>query len=99
MTWGGLNLLPALPEIFLLSAVSAILLIDRKQAGEVVSANLSDHRIMLTMPLKVRELRETLIMLAPYAGYPNVAPLIMACEEVISTWEKDGRPGPAEPTT
>ena len=45
------------------------------------------------------ELRETLIMLAPYAGYPNVAPLIMACEEVISTWEKDGRPGPAEPTT
>src|SRR5512145_534414 len=28
MTWGGLNLLPALPEIFLLCAVSAILLID-----------------------------------------------------------------------
>lgn len=41
------------------------------------------------------ELRETLIMLAPYAGYPNVAPLIMACEEVISTWTKDGEPGPA----
>ncbi len=40
------------------------------------------------------ELRETLIMLAPYAGYPNVAPLIMACEEVISTWVKDGEPGP-----
>lgn len=44
------------------------------------------------------ELRETLIMLAPYAGYPNVAPLIMACEEVISTWEKDGRPGPPDAT-
>ncbi len=29
------------------------------------------------------ELRETLISLAPYAGYPNVAPLIMACETVI----------------
>jgi len=43
------------------------------------------------------ELRETLIMLAPYAGYPNVAPLIMACEEVISTWVKDGEPGPADP--
>ncbi len=41
------------------------------------------------------ELRETLIMLAPYAGYPNVAPLIMACEEVISTWVEDGEPGPA----
>jgi len=44
------------------------------------------------------ELRETLIMLAPYAGYPNVAPLIMACEEVIATWIEDGEPGPAEPT-
>jgi len=41
------------------------------------------------------ELRETLIMLAPYAGYPNVAPLIMACEEVISTWTADGEPGPS----
>jgi len=30
------------------------------------------------------ELRETLIMLAPYAGYPNVAPLIVKCEETIN---------------
>lgn len=44
------------------------------------------------------ELRETLIMLAPYAGYPNVAPLIMACEEVIATWVADGEPGPVEAT-
>lgn len=44
------------------------------------------------------ELRETLIMLAPYAGYPNVAPLIMACEEVIATWTSDGEPGPADPS-
>lgn len=29
------------------------------------------------------ELRECLIMLAPYAGYPNVAPLIMVVEEAI----------------
>lgn len=43
------------------------------------------------------ELRETLIMLAPYAGYPNVAPLILACEDVITTWTADGEPGPAEP--
>jgi 4-carboxymuconolactone decarboxylase len=41
------------------------------------------------------ELRETLIMLAPYAGYPNVAPLVTACEEVIATWIADGEPGPA----
>jgi serine/threonine-protein kinase len=43
--------------------IPAILLIDRKQAGEVDSANLSDHRVMLMMPLKVRELRETLVKL------------------------------------
>lgn len=42
------------------------------------------------------ELRETLIMLAPYAGYPNVAGLVLACEEVISTWVEDGEPGPAD---
>jgi 4-carboxymuconolactone decarboxylase len=36
------------------------------------------------------ELRETLVMLAPYAGYPNVAPLVIACEEVITTWQADG---------
>lgn len=47
--------------------------------------------------LSADELRETLIMLAPYAGYPNVAPLIMACEEVIATWVADGEPGPATP--
>lgn len=29
------------------------------------------------------ELRETLIMLAPYAGYPQVAPLIAVTEEAI----------------
>jgi 4-carboxymuconolactone decarboxylase len=39
------------------------------------------------------ELRETLVMLAPYAGYPSVAPLVLACEDVISTWVRDGEPG------
>ena len=32
------------------------------------------------------ELRETLIALAPYAGYPVVAPLIGPCETAISDW-------------
>jgi 4-carboxymuconolactone decarboxylase len=32
------------------------------------------------------ELRETLVMLAPYAGYPNVARLVVACEDVVRTW-------------
>lgn len=30
------------------------------------------------------ELRETLIMLAPYAGYPMVAQLVVLCETVIA---------------
>jgi 4-carboxymuconolactone decarboxylase len=38
------------------------------------------------------ELRETLIMLAPYAGYPNVSGLVMVCEEVIATWIGEGSP-------
>lgn len=29
-------------------------------------------------------LRETLVMLAPYAGYPKVASLVVPCEEVIA---------------
>jgi 4-carboxymuconolactone decarboxylase len=35
------------------------------------------------------ELRETLIMLAPYAGYPVVTPLLKSCEEVIGAWQQD----------
>ncbi len=35
------------------------------------------------------ELRETLITLAPYAGYPRVAGLIGECESVIAKWEKE----------
>ena len=38
------------------------------------------------------ELRETLVMLAPYAGYPNIAGLVVPCEEVIGTWLADGSP-------
>lgn len=33
------------------------------------------------------ELRETLVMLAPYAGYPNVAPMVGMCEQVIGEWK------------
>jgi len=43
--------------------------------------------------LTPEELRETLIMLAPYAGYPNVAAILLATEDVISTWQAEGEPG------
>jgi 4-carboxymuconolactone decarboxylase len=36
------------------------------------------------------ELRETLIILAPYAGYPNVAGLVLSCEEAINDWRANG---------
>ena len=42
------------------------------------------------------ELRETLVMLAPYAGYPNVAGLLLPTEEVIATWQQDGESGSEE---
>ena len=68
----------------------------------VIAANgqLDTWKIQARASLRNRELtpdelRETLIMLAPYAGYPNVAGLVLACEEVIGTWVKDGEPGPA----
>ncbi len=38
------------------------------------------------------ELRETLLMLAPYAGYPNISSLIVPCEEVIGAWLAEGSP-------
>ena len=36
------------------------------------------------------ELRETLVILAPYAGYPNVAGLVLSCEEAINDWRAGG---------
>ncbi len=42
------------------------------------------------------ELRETLIMLAPYAGYPNVAPLVATCEAVIHELSEAARSGENE---
>ena len=55
-------------------------------------------RVLLSAALKrgeltPDELRETLVMLAPYAGYPNVAGLVVPCEEVIGRWTADGSPG------
>lgn len=35
--------------------------------------------------LDADQLREVLVTLAPYAGYPNVAPAVAVCEEVINS--------------
>ena len=43
------------------------------------------------------ELRETLVILAPYAGYPNVAGLVLPCEEAINEWRRAGS-GVNDPT-
>ena len=43
--------------------VPAILFVDQKQTDLVKSAALAEHRVLLSMPLKVRELRDTLLKL------------------------------------
>jgi 4-carboxymuconolactone decarboxylase len=65
-------------------------------AGQVDTWRIQARAALRRRELTPDELRETLITLAPYAGYPNVAPLVAACEEVISTWGADGEPGPVE---
>jgi 4-carboxymuconolactone decarboxylase len=62
-------------------------------AGQVDTWKIQARAALRRRELSPDGLRETLIMLAPYAGYPNVAPLVVACEEVISTWTADGEPG------
>lgn len=63
--------------------------------GQVDTWKIQARAALRRRELTPDQLRETLIMLAPYAGYPNVAGLIVPCEEVIATWIADGEPGPA----
>ena len=65
-------------------------------AGQVDTFKIQGRAALRNGELTPDQLREVLIALAPYAGYPNVAPLIGPCEEVIATWIADGEPGPAE---
>jgi 4-carboxymuconolactone decarboxylase len=67
--------------------------------GQVDTWKIQARASLRNRELTPDELRETLIMLAPYAGYPNVSGLVVACEEVISKWKADGEPGPAEPSS
>jgi 4-carboxymuconolactone decarboxylase len=62
-------------------------------AGQVDTWRIQARAALRRRELSPDQLRETLIMLAPYAGYPKVAPLVAACEEVIGTWQADGEPG------
>ena len=64
-------------------------------AGQVDTWRIQARAALRRRELTPDELRETLVMVAPYAGYPNVAPLVLACEDVISAWVADGEPGPA----
>ena len=64
-------------------------------AGQVDTWKIQARAALRRRELTPDELRETLIVLAPYAGYPNVAGLVAECEGVIATWVADGEPGPA----
>lgn len=63
-------------------------------AGQVDTWKIQARAALRNGELSPDELRETLIMLAPYAGYPRVSGLIGSCEEVIAKWKADGEPGP-----
>ena len=65
--------------------------------GQVDTWKIQARAALRRRELTPAELRETLIMLAPYAGYPNVAGLVSACEEVIGVWTREGEPGFDEP--
>ena len=62
-------------------------------SGQVDTWKIQARAALRRRELTPDELRETLIMLAPYAGYPNVAALLLPTEEVIATWQQDGEPG------
>jgi 4-carboxymuconolactone decarboxylase len=62
-------------------------------SGQVDTFKIQARAALRRRELTPDELRETLVMLAPYAGYPNVAGLIVPVEEVINTWVADGEPG------
>ena len=61
--------------------------------GQVDTWKIQARAALRRRELTPDELRETLIMLAPYAGYPNVAALLLPTEEVIATWQEEGEPG------
>lgn len=67
--------------------------------GHVDTWKIQARAALRNRELSPEELRETLIMLAPYAGYPNVSSLVAATEEVIGAWIADGEPGPADEAT
>ncbi|MBV8957211.1 MAG: carboxymuconolactone decarboxylase family protein [Actinobacteria bacterium] len=64
--------------------------------GQIETWRIQARAALRRRELTPDELRETLIMLAPYAGFPNVSGFVVACEEIISAWVADGEPGPAD---
>jgi eukaryotic-like serine/threonine-protein kinase len=48
--------------------IPAILFADQKQSEIIRSAYLNEHRVLMTMPLKIKELRETLLKLFTVAA-------------------------------
>ena len=57
--------------------------------GAVDIWNLQARAALQNGELDANELRETLVLLASYAGYPNVAGLVGETEGVIAAWESE----------
>ena len=57
--------------------------------GEVDTFKIQVRAALDNGELTPDQIRECLIMLAPYAGYPRAAGLLMPSEEVINEWQAD----------
>jgi serine/threonine-protein kinase len=61
-------------------SIPAILFVDQHHGELIKEASLADHRVVLTMPMKMRELRETLLKLLRPGYQPSSTALPTAAE-------------------
>jgi 4-carboxymuconolactone decarboxylase len=60
------------------------------EKGESMTFGIQAKAALKNGELNPAELRETLLMIAPYAGYPRAAALVAVIEQVIAEFEKEG---------
>ena len=84
--WSREEQLPMRDRRLLLLGVCAAL-------GESAIFRVQAQAALARGELSAAELREVLLHLAPYAGYPRTAPLLAVVEECIAAQGKPGEPG------
>ena len=61
------------------------------EKGEHMTFGIQAKAALKNGELTPEELRETLLMIAPYAGYPRAAGLVGVIEKAIADWEKESK--------